>query len=148
AGGIIFGIALNAAVFEARRYSLPAAAVKTDAAAPQRRSAFGGDVDDAGRMQAILRRQRAGDQPHAADEGALDNLRETGNAVGQQNAVDPILNVAVLIADVKIARTRRVLVYARKLQDQVAELNGVGLRDLLDIARVQLIVTGASLWQD
>src|SRR5262249_49680260 len=106
------------------------------------------NVDDAGRMHAVLRRQRAGDQPHAADEGALNNLRETGNAIWQQNSVYPILNVGVLVANVKIALARGVLVGARKLQNQVAELNGVCLRDLLDIPRVQLVVTGASLWQD
>ena len=52
---------------------LPAAAVDADAAAGQRRSALGSDVNDAGRMQAVLSRQRAGDQLHAADEGGLEN---------------------------------------------------------------------------
>src|SRR5882672_10483085 len=132
--GEILGIALDPAIFEARRNGLSAAAIKADAATCQCRPALGGDVDDAGRMQAILGRQRAGDQPHAADEGALENLRETRNAVGQQDSVDPILNIGVLIADMKIARALGVLVDAWKLQDQVAQLNGVCLRDLLDIA--------------
>src|SRR5258708_27377565 len=114
----------------------------------QRRPAFGGDVDDAGGMQAVLRGHRPGDQPHAADERTLKNLRETGNAVGQQNSIDAILNIAVLVADVKIARARRVLSNAWKLHDQIAQLNGVCLRDLLDIPPVQLVITGASLGHD
>src|SRR6202030_4158799 len=102
AGDIVVGLALNPAIFEARRDSLPAAAVDADAAAGQRRSALGSDVDDAGRMQAVLSRQRAGEQAHVADEGGLKYLREAGDAVGQQNSVDAILNVAMLVEDMKI----------------------------------------------
>ena len=141
AGDEIFGISLDPAIFEAGRDGLTAAAVDADAAAGKRRSALGSDVDDAGRMQAILRRQRAGEQLHVADEGRLENLREAGNAIGQQNSVDPVLNVAVLVADVKIALARRILVDARKLQREVAELNGVSLRDILDVPLSEFIGT-------
>src|SRR5260370_11796168 len=106
AGGKQFGIGANPAIFKVWRYGLPAAAINADGAARQRRPAFGGDVDDAGGMQAVLRRHRPGDQPHAANEGALQNLRETLNTDGQQNSVDAILNIAVLVADMKIARAR------------------------------------------
>src|ERR1700747_721417 len=99
-------------------------------------------------MQAILRRQRAGEQLHVADERRLENLREAGNAVRQQNSVDAILNVAVLVADVKIALARRVLVDARKLQSEVAELNGVPLRETLDVTLRESIVGGANLRQE
>src|SRR5246127_1629664 len=99
-------------------------------------------------MQAILRRQRAGQQLHVADEGRLENLREAGNAVRQQNSVDAVLNVAVLVADVKIALARRVLVDARKLQSEVAELNGVPLRETLDVTLRESIVGGANLRQE
>src|ERR1700732_2182301 len=99
-------------------------------------------------MQAILRRQRAGEQLHVADERGLKNLREAGNAVGQQNSVDAILNVAVLVADVEITLARRVLVDARRLQREVAELDSICLRDVLDVPLSEFIGTGASLRQD
>jgi hypothetical protein len=58
------------------------------------------------------------------------------------------LNVAVLVADVKITLVSRVLVDAGKLQREVAELNGVSLRDVLDVPLREFIVAGASLWQE
>src|ERR1700675_4195889 len=99
-------------------------------------------------MQAVLRRQRASEQPYVADEGRLENLREAGYAVGQQNSVDPVLNVAVLVADVKIPLARRVLVDTRKLQRNVAKLRSVSLREILDVPLIELIGRGASLRQD
>jgi hypothetical protein len=45
-GDVIVGFALNAAIFEAGCDGLAAAAVDADAAAGQRRAAFGSDVDD------------------------------------------------------------------------------------------------------
>ena len=75
------------------------------------------------------------------------SLREAGHAVGQHNSVDPILNVGVLVADVKIARARRVLGDARKLQRDVAELGGVSLREGLDVLLGEFIVRCASLRQ-
>jgi len=56
AGDIVVGIALDAAIFEAGRDGLTAAAVNADATAGQRRSALGRDVEDARCVQAILRR--------------------------------------------------------------------------------------------
>ena len=59
-----------------------------------------------------------------------------------------VLNVAVLIADVKITLASRVLGDTGKLQSQVAELNGVSLRYVLDVPLSEFIGTGASLRQD
>ena len=75
-------------------------------------------------------------------------MREAGDAVGQQDSVDAILNVGVVVADVKVALARGVLVDARKLQNEVAQLNGICLRDVLDVPLSEFIGTGASLWQD
>src|SRR5258708_15008720 len=60
--------------------------INANEAARQPRPAFGGDVDDAGGMQAVLRGHRPGDQPHAANERTLKNLRETGNAIGDRKS--------------------------------------------------------------
>ena len=54
----------------------------------------------------------------------------------------------MLIADVKITLASRVLGDTGKLQSQVAELNGVSLRYVLDVPLSEFIGTGASLRQD
>ncbi|WP_347337316.1 hypothetical protein [Bradyrhizobium tropiciagri] len=75
-------------------------------------------------------------------------MREAGYTIGQQNPVDPVLNVGVLVAHVKITRARRVLVDAWKLQHDIAELGGVALREAFEIPLAQLIVRRASLGHD
>ena len=54
-------------------------------------------------VQAELRRQRAGDQREAAGEAGVEDVTEAGNAVGKDDAVDPVLHVGVLIAHVDVA---------------------------------------------
>src|SRR6202047_5011866 len=64
-------------------------------------------VDDAGRAQAILRRQRAGDQAQAADPTGIQELPEGAEPVGEQDAVDAIGNIGVLVAHVQVSACRR-----------------------------------------
>jgi len=54
----------------------------------------------------------------------------------------------VLVADVEIALVRRVLVDARKLQCEVAELYGVSLREALDVPLTEFVGRGANLRQE
>ena len=113
----IFGVAAAPAVFEARRQGAETAAVNADAAALlQRIAALGLDVDDAGGAQAELRRQRAGDQRQAADETGIEHVTEAGNAIGQNDAVDPVLHVGVLVAHVDVAIDGAILRNAGRLQ--------------------------------
>src|ERR1019366_5311749 len=99
----IFGVAATAAVVEARRQGAKTAAVNTDAAARlQRIPALGLDVDDTGGAQAELRRQRPGDERERADEAGGKHMAEAGNAIGQDDAIDPVLHVSVLIAHVDV----------------------------------------------
>ena len=90
-------------VFEGRLTGFMAAAIETDAAAGHCRGSARYDVDEAGSMQPVLGGQCASDQRHGADEAGLHDLGETRNAIRQQNPVYTILDVAVLIADMKIA---------------------------------------------
>ena len=92
------GVADRAAIFDARRDRLAAAAVEADGAAAVEGAALGRDVDDAGGVQAILGRKRAVDHADIADQAAVENLAEARDAIGQKNAVDPILNVGVFVA--------------------------------------------------
>ncbi len=54
-------------------------------------------------MQAILGRQRAVDHGDIADKAAVDHLAEAGNAVGQHDAIDPVLDVGVFVAQMQPA---------------------------------------------
>src|SRR5581483_9218567 len=77
------------AIVEARCQRLEAAAIDADLAALRERVAtLGLDVDNTGGAQAILCRQRAGDQRQVADEIRREHMAEAGNAVGQRDAVD------------------------------------------------------------
>src|SRR6266700_2850342 len=84
AGDEILGLADGAAVFEFRRDGLPAAAVDADAAAVVERAALGGDVDEAGGAQAVLRRQSAGDELEIADQPGLQHLAEPETPSGNR----------------------------------------------------------------
>ena len=45
----------------------------------------------------------------AADQVGVQNTAEAGDAVGQHNAVDTVLNIGVIVADVQQAAGRRIL---------------------------------------
>jgi hypothetical protein len=93
-------------------------------------------------MQAILRRQRAGQKIEAADDAGVENLSERADAVGKHDAVDAILHVGVLVADVKFAAGGRVLRHAGRLQQRLVE-RGVGaLRQRLERLLADLIGIG------
>jgi hypothetical protein len=82
-----------------------AAAIDTDATATAVVEGVGPglDIQHAGRTQAILRRQRAGEQGKAADDAGIEDLPEGADAVGQHDAIDAILNIGVLVADMQFA---------------------------------------------
>ena len=104
----------RAAVFDARRERTAAAAVDADVAGIVEGVAARPDVEDAGRAQAVLRRQRSGDQRHVADQRGIEERAEAADAVGQHDAVDADLHIGVLVADVEIAAGGRILRNARE----------------------------------
>ncbi len=116
------------AIFEAWRNGAVAAAVNADAAGIVERVRSGLDVENAGRAQAILRGQRARQQRQIADDAGIEDLSEGADAVGQHDAVDPILKIAVLVADMQFAAGRGVLRDAGQLQQGLVQRRVVALR--------------------
>ena len=84
-------------------------------------------------MQAVLGGQRAGDQRKTREQAGIKELREAGNTVRHLDAVDTVLHVGVIVADVKVARTGGVLAHAGKLIDEIADRDVAALRYVFDI---------------
>ena len=121
------------------------AAIERDAAARRRGRRARDDVDKRGGAQPILRRQSAGDERHRAREAGLHQLRKAGDAVRQKNAVDAILHIGVLVADVEIAAGGGILRHAGRLQQNFFERRLIALRQRLDRRAVQGVDIGARL---
>ena len=147
-GDEILGLSDGAAVFQRRRDGAVAAAIDTDAAAVVEGVGLGLDVEDTRGAQAILRRQRPGDQGEAADDPGIDDLSERADAVGQHDAVDAVLQVRVFVAHMQFAACRGVLRYAGNLQQRLVE-RGVGtLRQRLKGLLAQFVGAGTGRRHD
>src|SRR5579864_5014732 len=133
AGHEVVGLAGHAAIFEAVRDRLPAAAVNADAATGKRGAVLGGDLDDTRGLQAVLGRQGTRDYRQSADKAGFENLPETGHAFRQQDSVDTILDVTVLVADVIVARSRGILGNARRLKQNISQFGVAALRFVFDV---------------
>ena len=112
---------LRSAVLETGAEGVVTAAVHANFAARLEDAALGLNIHDARRAEAVLRGQRAGDKLHALDKARVQFQPKPGNAFGQQDVVDAILQIGVLAADVQIAILRRILRHARRAQDQLIE---------------------------
>ena len=99
---------------------------------------------NARRAQAVLGRQRAGNQAEAAHNAGVENLAEGPDAVGELNAVDTILNIAVLVAHMQVAAGRRVLRDAWSLQQDLVQAGIDPLWQGLDRLVIQLKGSGAN----
>ena len=112
----ILGLTDLAAILEAWREGLSRAAINANCAAVEGIVA-GLDVEHARGAQAELRRQRAGDQRHVADQRGIQKRAEAGHAVRQHDAVDADLHIGVLVAHVKAAASCGILRHAWGLQE-------------------------------
>src|SRR5262245_47823814 len=65
------------------------------------------------RAIAILRRQGSREQRDIGSHARIENLAETGNTLRQQHAVDPVLQIGMLAANVGLPE--RILRDARRL---------------------------------
>ena len=130
-GEEILGLADLAAILEARREGLSRAAI--DARSPAVEGIVAGlDVEHARGAQAKLRRQRAGDQRHVADQRGVEKRAKAGNTVRQHDAVDANLHIGVLVAHVKAAAGGRILRHAGRLQEYLFDGLIVAPRKRLD----------------
>ncbi len=102
-GHEILGLPDGAAIFERRRDGAVAAAIDADAAGVVESVRLGLDVQYARSAQAILRGQCAGQQGKAADDAGIEDLPEGADAVGEHDAVDAVLQIAMLVAHVQFA---------------------------------------------
>ena len=132
----VAGRARRAAIFEGRFDRALAAAIdRSGAAVGQAR--LGGDVDHPGGAQPVLRGQRAGQQRELFDQPRRQRLPEARQPLGQDGAVDAVLQVAVIAAHVQLARA--VLHHAWQLQHDLVEtlVSSAGQRgDRLVVERV------------
>ena len=104
------------------------------------------DVDDTGLAEAVLRGQRAGDQREVARELRGQRLAEQRQSLGELHAVETVLQVGVIAAHMDLAET--VLRYAGRAQQDLVERRLITLRQVIDGARAELVVSGAEAWLD
>jgi hypothetical protein len=122
----------GAAIFHVGRDGAVAAAIDADHAGIVEGVGLGGDVEHAGRPQAVLGRQCAGEQAEAPDDAGVEDLPECADAVGKHDAVDAILQIGVLVADMQVAARGRILRDAGELQHHLVERGIAPLRQRLD----------------
>lgn len=147
-GNEILGAADRTTPLGIGRDRLVAAAIDADLAGVVEGARFGLDVDDAGGAQAVLCRQRAGDQRKIAYNAGVENLAERTDAIGQHDAIDAVLNIGVFVADMQITARRGVLTHARCLQQHSVERGILALRQGFDGLLCDLIGARAGWRQD
>ena len=124
---------LRAAIFEAGAVGVVTAAIDFAGAAVFKRAAFGLNIHHAGRAEAVLRRQGAGDELHGIHEARVQFLAETGDALGKEHIVDAVLKVRMFAAHMQAAVRRRVLRHARSTEDNLTEGRIASLRSRFDL---------------
>ncbi|WP_409193021.1 hypothetical protein [Bradyrhizobium sp. RDM4] len=128
----VLGLADRSAIFDVGRDGAVAAAIDADDARIVEGVGLGLDVQHARGSQAILRRQRAGEEAEAADDAGVENLPERADAVRKHDAIDAILQIGVLVADMQVAARGRVLGDAGELQQHLVQRGIAPLRQRLD----------------
>ena len=138
--------ARGATVIDTRLDRTVAAAVHGHVTAGLQCAALGGEIDDAGAAQAVLRRQASRDQLHRSDHARRQRLAEDADAVGQDDAVQAELQTVVIAADVQLPEG--VLGGVGYLQHDLVQLHVVPTRGRLDVVGVEGIGGSARLGVD
>ena len=125
-----------------------AAAIDADAAGIVEGVGLGLDVEDSSGAKAILRGQCAGQQGKTADDAGVEDLSEGADPVGEHDAVDAVLQVGVLVANMQFTACRGILRHAGKLQQHLVELRVAALRQRFNGLVVDLIGIGANRRDD
>src|SRR5215831_10230478 len=133
------------AVLDAGRQCRAVAAIDADRATRVLRTAARLNVDEPTGTQTVLCRKSAGDERQAADKTGLKQLSEARYAVRDDDAVDPVLEVGVLIADMQAAAGGGIHRHAWRLQEHLVERRVRPLRQRLDVLAANLVVVDADL---
>ena len=144
ADGEIVDRAGAAAILKGRLHPVVRAARDRGLGAGIGRARLERDVDDAGRAEAVLRRQRAGDQRQLWANRGVRALAEQRQAFGQLHAVEPVLQVAVVAADMDLAEA--VLHHAGRAQQHLVERRILALRDGLDGGAAEVVARWRRGW--
>ena len=80
-----------------------AAAEHADRAAVVERVALGADIDHRRGAVSVLGRQRTGEEAEAIGHARLERLTEAADRLGDDDAVDAVLDVRVIAAHVQLA---------------------------------------------
>ncbi len=113
------------------------AAVKGNFIAIELRTRLGGNVNNSGRAVAKLGRQSSGDQRDGIDQVRINFLPETIETLRQQNAVEAILHVAVIAANMHFPEF--ILHHARRLQQHLLKRGVLTLTHRLNLVRADFV---------
>jgi hypothetical protein len=104
------------------------------------------DVDHAGRAQAILCRQCAGDQRQRVGDAWREDLAEEREALRQLHAVETVLQAAMVAAHVDLAEP--VLHHAGRAQQHLIERRVLALRRVGNGSPAEIVLGGTEAWQN
>ena len=138
AGGEQVPAADHAGIARMRLDRAEAAAVEPDRAARIERAGARLQADHGVGAEAELRRQRPRQHRHAPQRARIEDLPEALQAFRQLHAVDAVLQVPVLAADMDVAEA--VLHHARRLQQHLVERLVGAARQRLDRAAIDLVL--------
>ena len=128
------------AIFQRRLQPVPTAAVHRYGQPRIGEAGFGLDVDDTGGLEPVLGWQSASDQRQAAGEAFRQCLTEHRQAFRQLHAVQPVLHVGMLAAQMDLAKA--VLRRAGRLQQHLVQRRALALRDILQRIRREIVGRG------
>lgn len=126
---------------QGRFQGIVAAPIERNFAAVELGARLRGDVDDARGAVAELGRQRARQDAHRLDHPGIDFLAKTVESFRQEDAVDAVLDIAVVAADVHFPKF--LLDHAGRLQQHLLKGGVFALTHQLNLGRIDRIGDGA-----
>ncbi len=146
ADGEVVDVAAAAAILRRRLHPVVRSAHERGLGAGIGRARLDPDVDDACGTQAILRRQRAGEQRERIGEARRQDLAEERQPFRQLHAIEPVLQAAVIAAHMDLAEA--VLHHAGRAQQHLVQRRVLALRRVLDGGTAEVVLGGAEARQD
>ena len=126
----VLGVAQDTAQLKAGIYRVVTAAVERKLGAAELRPRLGGDIDDSCSAVPKLSRHGTGDEGDRLDQVSINFLTKAVEALGQQNPVDAILDIAVIAAHVNLPEF--LLHNPRRLQEHLLKRRAFALAHRLN----------------